>query len=201
MKIEFVNGKQHIHIADKTLFEKALDANGHFSFDLPVDTASPKYIPLNAAKALIKCACSICPENELDQCRRAIDWLMKRGNFEFSRLPMLCGFTPGPVDAFTSKAILLRRRVQATMPNLWCVIQYANYRLQFFVPGCQKDDFMFSSGQPLTIPTLHYRVKEIPFDWEFGESQFHQEDWSSQTEVKSSISAAFHVLHAEKLGT
>ena len=39
------------------------------SFRLLGDTRSQPYVPIQAAMALVKIACSVCPKQELDQCR------------------------------------------------------------------------------------------------------------------------------------
>ena len=72
-----------------------------------------------------------------------------------------------------------------------------NHRFQFYVPSCPADDAYFLRGGPVTIPALNYRLPEIPFDWPLGESEYWQEDWSSEEESQMSVSAAFRVLHAE----
>jgi hypothetical protein len=195
MRLSNDGGKLSIFLTDKSLFEKAKAADGPFAFDLPSDAPSPKFVPFRAAKALVKCACSICPLEDLPQCRRAIDWLMTGKGLSISNFPILIGFTPGPPTAFTSKAWLLRRKGPGHEPYLWCVIQYLNYRLQFLVPGCPIDAPIFAGGRT-TIPARHFRPAEIPFDWPLGETEYYLDDWSSEVERESSVKVGFHVLKA-----
>jgi hypothetical protein len=196
MRLDNSGGRLNIHLTDKSLFEKAVAAQGPFSFDLPADAPSPPYIPLRAAMALVKMACSVCPLEDLPQCLRAIGWLMTGAGISVSNFVVLRGFTPGPPEAFTSKVILLRRKRPGHEPYLWCVLQCLNHRVQFFVPGCPADDHIFGTGA-VTIPAWHYRLPEIPFDWPPGESEYWREDWSSQEEKQTSVAVAFQVLHAE----
>jgi hypothetical protein len=152
MKIANSGGHRSIYLTDKTLFEKAFSADGPFSFSLPMDATSPKFVPLRAAKALIKFACSICPLNELAQCEPAIDWLMNRITLKVEHLPVLIGFTPGPAEAFTSQAVLLRRKKIAQEPYFWLVIQYLNHRLQTLVPACPIDASQITKGAMRLTP-------------------------------------------------
>lgn len=197
MRIENKEGRLVIHLTDKEWFAKLQDQNGPFTFTLPADATSPTYVPLRAAKALVKVACSICPLEELHQCQRAIDWLMNRIGIRVSNFPVLYGFTPGPPDAFKSKVILLRRKHLGREPYLWCVVQYLNHRLQVFVPFCPIDDPLFLNGDAVSIPTWHYRLPDIAFDWPFGPSEYFPLDWSSEEETQSSPTASFHLIRAE----
>jgi hypothetical protein len=197
MRIDHLKGKQTFALTDKSLFHKAVAAAGPFSFDLPTEAPSQKHVPLRAFKALVKVACSVCPREEVDQCERAIQWLMTGSGVYVSSFLVLRGFTPGPREAFTSKVLLLRRRQPGSEPYLWCVLQVLNHRFQFFVPSCPADDAYFLRGGPVTIPTMNFRLPEIEFDWPFGESEYWREDWSSDQETQVSIRAAFRVLRAE----
>jgi len=70
------------------------------------------YVPLEAAKALVKSACSVCPKKELGQCRAAIDWVRGRREEGFTAFPVGFTFTRG-VEGLGDKVshiILLRRK-------------------------------------------------------------------------------------------
>lgn len=196
MRFENTEGKLSIALTDKSLFDVAAGAQGPFSFKLSTDVPSSTYVPLRAAKALVKIACSVCPGEDLPQCQRAISWLMTGKGISGSNFPVLRGFTPGPPEAFQSKVILLRRKQPGQEPYLWCVLQYLNHRLQFFVPLCPIDDPIFQGG-PVTLRIRYYRPPEIPFDWPHGESKYWRDDWSSEEESQLSISLCFNVPHAE----
>lgn len=196
MRFENTEGKLSIALTDKSLFDVAAGAQGPFSFKLSTDVPSSTYVPFRAAKALVKIACSVCPGEDLPQCQRAISWLMTGKGISGSNFPVLRGFTPGPPEAFQSKVILLRRKQPGQEPYLWCVLQYLNHRLQFFVPLCPIDDPIFQGG-PVTLCIRYYRPPEIPFDWPHGESKYWRDDWSSEEESQLSISLCFNVPHAE----
>jgi hypothetical protein len=200
IRVESEGGRLIFHVRDPELFgQLAAMGDGPFHFDLPADATSSKHVPLRAAKALVKIACSICPAGDLGQCCRAIDWLMNRSRVRTSNFPVLYGFTPGPPEEFKSRAILLRRKQTGPEPYLWCVVQFANHRLQAFVPCCPIDDSLFLRGEPFTIPTWHYRLPEIGFDWPFGESEYYPLNWSSQDAVQHSPTPGFHVVRAEAI--
>ena len=196
MRLENTGGKLTIPLTDKAFFDMAAAAQGPFSFKLSTDAPSSTYVPLRAAKALVKIACSVCPRKDLPQCQRAVNWLMTEKGITISNFPVLRGFTPGPPEAFQSKVILLRRKQSGQEPYLWCVLQYLNHRLQFFVPSCPVDDPIFRGG-PVSLLLWHYRLPKIPFDWPHGESEYWLDDWSSEEESQLSIPLCFNVPHAE----
>ena len=71
------------------------------------DTASQPYVPIQAAMALVKIACSVCPKEHLGQCQRAIDWLMGRMIAELSGFPVFFACTPGPLNDNASEIVIL----------------------------------------------------------------------------------------------
>jgi hypothetical protein len=146
--------------------------------ELTGDTSSQPYVPIRAAMALVKAACSICPTEDLEQCRNAIDWLMERKRFLFSRFPVLVAFTPGPINEKASEVFLLRRKGCGAEPYLWCVIQFSNFRLQIFVPGCPTDEFWSREASNVEVTCEHYPSQFGP-KWRFGPTQFSRDDWSS----------------------
>ncbi len=196
MSLKNTGGKLTIALTDKSLFDMAAAAQGPFSFKLSTDAPSSTYVPLRAAKALVKIACSVCPREDLQQCQRAVDWLMTGKGISVSNFPVLRGFTPGSPEAFQSKVILLRRKQPGQEPYLWCVLQYLNHRLQFFVPSCPVDDPIFCDG-PVTLHLRPYRLPEIPFEWPHGESEYWLDDWSSEEERQLSVAVCFNVQRAE----
>jgi hypothetical protein len=196
MRIKHPDGKQSFYLTDKSLFDKAVAAGGApFSFELPTDAMSEKHVPLEAFKALVKIACSVCPCEELPECRPAINWIMT-GNWPYTtNLLVLRSFTSGPREAFVSKVVLLRRKEPGLEPYLWCLLQVLNHSFQFFVPFCPADVALFK-GEPVTIPAWLYRPAEIPLDPPHDKFEYWQEDWSGSDEEQISIAAGFHVQQA-----
>ena len=97
--------------------ESHLKFDGPFTFTLPVPAKSQTFTPINAAKALVKIACSLCPPGLLGECKPAIDWLMGRARASMSMYPVLFAFTPGPMPYLCSGRVraeaAVRRAVAA----------------------------------------------------------------------------------------
>jgi len=99
------------HSADELL------ANGvPEEIELTGDTSSQSHVPIRAAMALVKIACSVCPRAELAQCQNAINWLMERRQFRFSQFPVHIAVTPGPINENASEVVMLRRKRDAAEP-------------------------------------------------------------------------------------
>jgi hypothetical protein len=158
-------------------------------FELTGDTSSQPHVPIRAAMALVKAACSVCPTAELVQCQNAIDWLMDRRQFRFSQFPVYLAVTSGPINNMANEVLLLRRTAETAEPYLWCLVQFCNFRFQVFVPGCPKDEFWSrkDSNRPATFK--HYPSRFGP-DWP---TQFSWGDWSGQERVTSSAKVSFRV--------
>jgi hypothetical protein len=172
-----------------------LSNGGPMNFSLPVDTPSQPYIPIRAAMALVKAACSVCPLSELNQCDMAMDWVMERMYARVLKFPVLHAFTPGPNPYGVGKIMLLRRRVDEPIPYLWCIIATANYRFQFFVPFCGNDGWL-KYGAESTFETRHF---PIPFDngWVYGQTKYSMFDWSGEEPVVDRPRVTLHVDRAE----
>jgi hypothetical protein len=195
LRVETGETGLNIHVTDQSLKGKLIKEGGPQEFTIPADGTSPPYVPIRAAKALVKIACSICPPNELGQCKRAINWLMARGEIHISQFLVFYGFTPGPISEAASRVILLRRKADMPEPYLWCVVQSTGHRFQIFVPGCPADDKLFGNG-PAKFPGWHYRIPQFGPGWSFGETQYGQLDWSGTEPVQTSATATFHVENA-----
>lgn len=182
-----------IHLTDPALTRKLMAESGPYKFTVLADASSQPYVPIRAAKALVKFACSVCPPQELGQCQRAINWLMGRMDVYFSQFLVLYAFTPGPIDELASEVTLLRRKGAANEPYLWCTIQFTNHRLQFFVPRCPADDELFRPGVPGRFTVRHYRPPDFGPDWPFGETEYRRLDWSGSELVQTAATATLHV--------
>jgi hypothetical protein len=195
LRVESGETGLNIHLTDPSLKGRVLQEGGPQQFTIPADGMSAPYVPIRAAKALVKIACSVCPPGDLAQCKRAIDWLMGRCGFEISQFLVFYGFTPGPISNSASRVILLRRKADTAEPYLWSVVQSTGHRFQIFVPGCPADDKLFGSGR-VTFPAHHYRIPEFGPDWPYGETKYGRLDWSGTEPVQTSASATFHVEYA-----
>ena len=159
------------------------------------DTASQTYVPVDAAKALVKIACSVCPPRELEQCQTAIEWLMGRRGLDIKPFPVFFAFTPGPISDRASDIILLRRKGDGPEPYLWCIVQFGNHRFQVFVPFCPADGPSFrkdGAGGSLTFSMVHCPSKFGP-NWPYGPTEYGHMDWSGEEPVRSPATASICV--------
>jgi len=117
---------------------------------------------------------------------------MHRVKASLSDFPVLYGFTPGPLSNNVSEIRLIRRRTDAPMPYLWCVIQFGHHRLQTFVPFCIQDQNWLTSGKPSTF-TMHHYPSRFGTDWEFGEEEYRRMDWSRENVTHTTATASFQV--------
>jgi hypothetical protein len=161
--------------------------------ELTGDTSSQPHVPIRAAMALVKNACSVCPAGELVQCRNAIDWLMGRRGFRFSQFPVYYAFTPGPIGDAASEVVMVRRKEEGAEPYLWCLMQFRNFRLQVFVPGCPKDEHWSRAGSTLGV-TLHHYPSRFGPDWPFGPTKFYWGDWSGEWPVRSAATVSHRIV-------
>ncbi|MFO0840861.1 MAG: HNH endonuclease [Gemmataceae bacterium] len=152
-------------------------------WELPGDTTSPPYIPIRAAKALVKVACSLCPTALLPECAGAIDWLMGRKTIRLAPFPVLYAFTAGVIGDELNGVTLLRRKGEGHEPFLWCVVRFRNFQLQTFVPFCQSDGNWLKEDEPCALKLAYYPA---PFGPEAG-TQYGQGDWSGEVETTETV--------------
>ncbi len=176
--------------------ESHLKFDGPFTFTMPVATPSQPFVPINAAKALIKTACSLCPPELLNECKPAIDWLMERALANMSMFPVLFAFTPGPMPYGDGKVLLLKRKSHDEYPFIWCIIATANYRFQFFVPFCPSDAWMMK-GKSAQL-NMHHFPDVFGDKWPHGKTCFGNFDWSGKEPIVKEQSFSFHVESIKK---
>ena len=181
-----------LEITDPAFFKELSEASESSEFRIPVDATSQKYAPVNAAKAIVKVACSICPTSDLEECRPAIDWLMQRTDDRLSRFPVLYMFTPGPVKSTASNVRLLRRKSETEIPYLWCIIQYGPHRLQTFVPFCPADRGWLNPNRRTNLKMKHFPSQFGP-QWEHGDSELSCLDWAGEERKSSNANASVHI--------
>lgn len=189
-----------IHLSDVSLKSKFETTAEPFEFPLPKDTESQPYIPIRAAMALVKIACSICPVGDLNRITHTFDWLMERSLYDFSMFPVLFTFTPGPITNAFQEVLLLKRTTNDAIPYFLCIVAFANYRLQWFVPFCSSDDSWFQKGDAVEISLVHFPSRFGP-DWHFGKTKYYAMDWSGSQPIRSSKSASLHVEKAIRSST
>lgn len=161
--------------------------DGELPDEMPLrgDTRSQPYSPIQAAMALVKFACSICPKEELDSCRGAINWVRGRLQVQFSMFPVLFAHTPGVFDERVSHAFLLRRKEDGPEPYLWFLVQFRNFRLQVPVPFCPAD------GSKLGPPFEHF-PSMLPPDWPRGPTHFLWFDWAGVEKTRTAWRVTHH---------
>ena len=190
MRIEMGDKGLEIGIVAEDL-ESHLKFDGPFTFTLPVPASTQPFVPINAAKALIKIACSLCPPELLSECKPAIDWLMGRARAKMSMFPVLFAFTPGPMPYGDGRVLLLQRKSGANFPFLWCVVATANYRFQFFLPFCPSDAWMMKE-KSVQLSLRHF-PDVFGDEWQHGKTRFGTFDWSGTEPVVKEQSFSFHV--------
>ena len=195
MRIEMGSKGLEIGIVAEDL-ESHLKFDGPFTFTLPVAASSQPFVPINAAKALTKIACSLCPPKLISECQPAIDWLMGRVQAGMSMFPVLFAFTPGPMPYRDGRALLLKRTSDDQLPSIWCIVATANYRFQFFVPFCPADAWMLKA-QPVQLSLAHF-PDVFGDDWPHGKTRFGLMDWSGTEAVVKETTFSFHVESVSK---
>jgi hypothetical protein len=156
--------------------------NGELPDKIPLrgDLRSQPYTPIEALKALVKFACSICPKGDLGQVQCAIDWV--RG-----RRKVRCSSFPGAETAGDrpSHVILVRRRDDGPEPYLWFLVQFRNFRFQIPVPLCPADGGVTWSRME------HFPSLFLP-SWSRGETKFSWLNWSGSEKVRTSWNVSHH---------
>ena len=198
IRIEMGGEGPGITIESEDLFAK-FKKDGPHAFKLPVPTPSQPYVPVRAAMALIKAACSLVPASELEQVRTTIDWLMGNVGATVSYFPILHTFVPGPNPYRDGKVMLLRRKVDEPIPYLWCILATGNVQLQFFVPFCEGDTWL-NNGSTSTTTLMRFPT---PFadDWEYGQVTKGIYDWSGVDQEVANDEATLNVNKAELVET
>ena len=198
MRIDAGASGLKITITDPDLLANLLTQNGPYAFALPADATSQPYVPIRAAMALIKIACSVCPTADFNECAPAIGWLMGRIKVQIPGLPVLYSFTPGPINDKASEVILLRRKVDEPIPLLWCLVQFRHHRLQMFVPFCPADRTWMAVDHPVTVSCVHFPSRFGP-DWQYGDGEYKVLDWSGTEAARTSATASFHINQVVRL--
>lgn len=193
LRVESVEAGLSIHVPTPHSVDDLLADGLPDVIELTGNTASQPHIPIRAAMALVKMACSVCPSAELGQCQNAIAWLAERQGFRMSQFPVYFAFTPGPISDAASEAVVLRRKGDDAEPYLWFVVQFRNFRFQVFVPGCPADVHWAGEGSTLPVTFKHYPSRFGP-DWPFGVTKFSWGDWSGTKPVRTTAKVTHQVV-------
>lgn len=176
-----------------SVIDLLVDGKAPDEIPLTGDTASQPYIPIQAAMALVKIACSVCPKEDLGQCQVAIDWLMGRRTVRFSQFPVSFAFSPGAINDKASEVVVLRRNGDGAEPYLWSVVQFRNFRYQVFVPCCPADESWSREGSMRPVTLKHYPSRFGP-DWPFGPTKYFWGDWSGTEPVRTTAKVSHQVV-------
>lgn len=193
LRVESISTGLSIHVPSPHSVDDLLVDGPPDAIDLTGNTASQPHIPIRAAMALVKMACSVCPSEELSQCQNAIAWLAERQGFRMSQFPVYFAFTPGPIGDEASEAVLLRRKGDSAAPYLWFVVQFRNFRFQAFVPGCPADAHWCSEGSAIPVSLKHYPSRFGP-NWPFGPTTFSWGDWSGTDPVRTTSKVSHRLV-------
>ncbi len=190
-RVETIDDRLHIHLPTGSVDEFL--ANGiPTKMDIEGDTRSQPYVPIRAAMALVKIACSLCPMEDLGQCRAAIKWILGLKTTRIAPLPVLYAYTPAVSGDAMNGVKLLRRKGDGPEPYLWCVVQFRGFRLQAFVPFCPADRHWFREDQACTFTLTHY-PSPFPPDLLAEPTVYGILDWSGTKLVRTTVAASFHI--------
>lgn len=193
LRVESVASGLSIHVPSPHSVDDLLADGPPDVIKLTGNTASQPHVPIHAAMALVKMACSVCPREDLGQCQNAIGWLAGRHEFRMSQFPVYFAFTPGPISDVASEAVLLRRKGGGAEPYVWFVVQFRNFRFQIFIPGCPADEHWASEGSTLPVTLKHYPSRFGP-DWPFGPTRFFWADWSGTEPVRTTATVTHQIV-------
>jgi hypothetical protein len=193
LRVESLSSGLSIHVPTPDSVDDLLAKGVPEVIELSGNTESQLHVPIRAAMALVKMACSVCPTKELGQCQNAIAWLAEPQRFRMSHFPVYFAFTPGPIGDAASEAILLHRKGDGAEPYLWFVVQFRNFRFQVFVPGCAADTHWAGDGSSLAVTLKHFPSRFGP-DWPYGPTTFSWADWSGMVPVRTTAEVAHQVI-------
>ena len=163
------------------------------TFKIPVDMKTQPYIPIRAAKALVKSAISILPESILPECDVTIQWLLGKSNLKMHKFPVLYAFTPGYNPYIGGKVVICKRKEpDAKLPLLWYIVASANFLFQIMIPFCNSDKWIKESEDNNFQVTFFPTPFSDEYTKKFGKTTWYCDDWAGETPVVQNRSASFH---------
>lgn len=173
--------------------------HGSGSFKIPVPMETQPHVPVRAAKALIKSAISILPNDLLSDCEHTILWLLDKAAVNINKFPVLYAFTPGINPYKNGKALILKRKdPEAAMPFLWFIIGTANFLFQTLVPFCKSDGWIKSGNDNNFEATKFPTPFPVDYEKKYGKTAWYYEDWASDKPIVQNREASFHFDNVEQ---
>ncbi|MCK5581876.1 MAG: hypothetical protein KAJ18_11455 [Candidatus Omnitrophica bacterium] len=179
---------------------KEIKESGSGSFKIPVPMYTQPFIPVRAAKAFIKSAISILPQELLSECENTIQWLLGKATVNIDNFPVMYAFTPGVNPYRIGKAMICRRKMpDAEMPFLWLIIATTNFLFQIMIPFCKSDRWI-KHGKKNSFEVTKFPTP-FPEEYEkkYGKTVWYCEDWASDNPVVQNREASFHVDKIEEI--
>ena len=197
-------GKEGLHfeLIDHAAYGKVQDhLSGVGPVDLPLSMPTERYIPIAAAKCLVKVACCLAPPEDVPYLRHTISWVTSQDHSSCPlRIdPMLVqySFTPGPMPYGDGQVFLMRRRDGVTrVPYFIVAIATANHLFATFAPFCARDDY---SKGTLTLDLCFFPVP-FPAKMRHGETTYHRMNWSSHEPEVNDRNFVMHIEKATRAG-
>lgn len=160
---------------------------------LAMEMPTQPYIPLLAAKCLVKIACSIVPREMLPDFVAALKWVrmpLDATDPGIESLPVLSTFVPGPSPFGAGHVTLLVRRpsVAPVIPQYWIVVAAGNIQLQTIVPFARGDRW----DGTMTFELRHWPAVTETMDGQFGESISNRMDWAGTTASSKTLTVTYH---------
>jgi len=168
--------------------------------DLALSMLTEPFVPVAAAKCLVKIACCLAPPEDLPHLEQTISWVTFENHaacpLRIEPLPVLCSFRPGPNPYGNGRVFLLRRRTdERRVPYLVLAVATANHVLAAFAPFCGQDDFSQGKFQL----TLCYFPVLFPEETRFGRTSYYRFDWSSAEPRRDDREFTMHIENLKKI--
>ena len=110
------------------------------SFILNSDAKTQAFVPINIAKILVKCVCSVLDEATFNrECSTTLKWLID-DKIKMNKFPIVTIFQPGPLSQQGGRLRVFIRKTNIKSPFIWCVLELGAFQCQFFVPFCKADE-------------------------------------------------------------
>jgi HNH endonuclease len=148
--------------------------------DMALSLPGEPFIPVAAAKCLVKIACCLAPLEDMPHLKQTIAWVTSQDHsactLQIDPMPVRYSFTPGPMPHGAGKVILMRRRNdEERVPYLIVAIATTNHLFATFAPFCAKDD---CSRNECSFELCHFPVPS-PAETVYGRTMYSTLDWSS----------------------
>lgn len=161
-----------------------------------------KYTPINVVKAFIKSICSVLDEEEIQKCRKTIQWLM-HDTIKLVQYPVLHTFIPGPRPFGSGRLTVLTRKTSLPIPYIWGIFEFGNFRYQVMLPFCDEDNFWVQEKNPNTFDCFYYPPNtDSKYHETYGLPSFYVKDMSScikTTETINPMSFSYSTMESMQI--